>query len=253
MIKLLEFPHSHYCEKARWALDYKRVPYEAIPIMPGLHMITVRRYAPDTLLPVLLRDGKAVQGSTQIINYLEENFPDRRLTPNDPGLRQACLKLEATMDKQLGENIRQILYHRLLAYPDFVRYCFTHPMPSYKQWMFSLMYPVIRRKIYQTVVISDGEVNKALGEFALAMQALLQKIQHRPYLIGDHFGRADLTVASMLAFINMPSQHPFPWIEIPDPQIRAFFDSYQDHPVIVWAKDIYRNYRMADISGVTEE
>ena len=70
------------------------------------------------------------------------------------------------------------------------------------------MYPVIRRKIYQTVVISDGEVNKALEEFALAMQALLQKIQHRPYLIGDHFGRADLTVASMLAF--MAGNHPMP-------------------------------------------
>ena len=29
-MKLLEFPHSHYCEKARWALDYKGIPFEAM-------------------------------------------------------------------------------------------------------------------------------------------------------------------------------------------------------------------------------
>ena len=42
-MKLLEFPHSHYCEKARWALDSKGLKFQAIAIMPGYHIFTVRK------------------------------------------------------------------------------------------------------------------------------------------------------------------------------------------------------------------
>jgi len=30
-MKLLVFPHSHYCEKARWALEHKGIPFEVAP------------------------------------------------------------------------------------------------------------------------------------------------------------------------------------------------------------------------------
>ncbi|MHB8744867.1 MAG: glutathione S-transferase N-terminal domain-containing protein, partial [Sulfuricaulis sp.] len=61
---LLEFPHSHFCEKARWALDYKGIPFEAVAILPGFHRITVRKYARDSSVPVLLTDAGAVQGAS---------------------------------------------------------------------------------------------------------------------------------------------------------------------------------------------
>lgn len=76
-MKLLVFPHSHYCEKARWALDHKGLAFAEVPLMPGFHMSTVRRYASDTCVPVLLNDGMAVQGSSEIIDYLEQQFPSR--------------------------------------------------------------------------------------------------------------------------------------------------------------------------------
>lgn len=65
-MKLLEFPHSHYCEKARWALDYKGIAFQAVAIMPGLHMISVGKYAPDTSVPVLLDNSEVVQGSSEV-------------------------------------------------------------------------------------------------------------------------------------------------------------------------------------------
>ena len=80
-MKLLEFPHSHYCEKARWALDYKGIPFQPVPLLPGFHVITVRRYAPDTSVPVFLSDERVVQGSSEIIDYLENKYPSRPLTP----------------------------------------------------------------------------------------------------------------------------------------------------------------------------
>jgi glutathione S-transferase len=105
-MKLLVFPHSHYCEKARWVLDYKNISYEPIAIMPGLHMITVRRYGKRTSVPVLIHSNISIQGSSEIIDYLERKFPDNNLTPKDPKQIRACLEIESDMYQRLGVNIR---------------------------------------------------------------------------------------------------------------------------------------------------
>ncbi len=217
--------------------------------MPGFHVITVRRYAPGTSVPVLLGDNEVVQGSDKIIHYLDQEYPSYSLTSTDADQRQTCLELEHSMDKRLGENIRQILYSRLLAYPDFIRYCFTHSMPALKQISFRLFYPVLRYQIYKTYVISAAKVEQARREFNLAMTEIEKKVIRQQYLVGEQFTRADLSVASMLSLLVLPPEHPFPWGEFPDPQTRSFIDEYKDHPVSEWAKKIYRDHRLN--KGVT--
>jgi len=241
---LLEFPHSHYCEKVRWALDYKGIPFKAVAILPGLHMITVRKYAPDTSVPVLLSDNAVVQGSSDIIDYLEQTYPSHALTPADEGQRQACLEIEYAMDKRLGENIRRVLYDGLLAYPEFIRHCFTHPMPGVKRLLFRIFYPLLRYKIDQTYVISAAKVEQARREFDVAMSEIEQTLKQGHYLVGERFTRADLSVASMLSLLVMPAEHPFPWREIPDPTTRTFLDAYRDHPVSGWVRKMYRDHRL---------
>lgn len=244
-MKLLVFPHSHYCEKARWVLDYKNIPYETVTIMPGTHMFTVRRHAKNSSVPVLLDGDMAIQGSSDIINYLEEKFPDKCLTPKDPAQFKTCLSIEEQMDKRLGVNIRQILYAKLLDYPSYIRFCFTYPMPEYKKVIFSAMYPVLKKKIYKTYVKSDEKVAEAQLEFDEALDEVGVIIRKQPYLLGDTFTRADLSVASMLSLLVLPKEHPFPWGErvIPDADIKALHESYLDHPVAKWALDIYQKHR----------
>ena len=242
-MKLLEFPHSHYCEKARWALDFKGIPFKAVAVMPGLHMLTIRLYAPDTAVPVLLTGKEVVQGSGRIIDYLDIAYPEHALTPADDNMRLACLAIEQDMDVRLGENIRRILYDSLLAYPDYIRHCFTHSMSRPKQRLFSFMYPLLRAKIARTYVISAAAVEQSRREFDVAMIELEQLLQRSPYLVGAQFTRADLSVASMLSFLAMPPEHPFPWQEIPDPKTKIFYDQYRDHPVLAWVSKIYRTHR----------
>lgn len=242
-MKLLEFPHSHYCEKARWALDYKGIPFQAVPIMPGFHMVTVRMYAPDTSVPVLLTAHGTVQGSSSIIDYLEQHYPAHSLTPADSAERQVCLKIEHSMDERLGENLRRVLYFRMLAYPEFIRYCFTHPMPSWKQWLFRPFYPILRDKIYTTYVISPARVEQARHDFDIALSEIQHRLNGGSYLVGGRFTRADLSVAAMLSWLVMPPEHPFPWIAFPDPETRAFCEGYGNHPVSEWVRRIYREHR----------
>lgn len=243
-MKLLEFPHSHYCEKARWALDYKGIPFESAAIMPGFHMITVRKYAPKTSVPVLLTGKEVVQGSSEIIDYLEQKYPSHLLTPTDADNRRMCLEIENSMDERLGENIRRVLYNSLLAYPDFIRNCFTQPMPQIKQLIFMIFYPVLRKKIYNTYVISTARVERARREFDIAMDELEKRLEGKRYLVGEQFTRADLTVASMLSLLVLPLEHPFQWQEIPDSQIKTIYAEYMDHPVSQWVRKMYRDHRL---------
>ena len=248
-MKLLEFPHSHFCEKARWALDFKGIPFQAVAILPGLHLLTVRRYAPGTSVPVLLAGTQAIQGSSEIIDFLEQHHPAHSLTPLEEKDRQHCLDFENEMESELGKPIRQVFYHRLLAYPAFIRFCFTHPLSPLKQFIFRLYYPALQKKIYQVYVVSDNAVTQAKSDFDYAMDMLAQLLEKKTYLFSDRFSRADLTVSSLLCFLVMPPQHPFPWPKIPDSEIRSIQDSYKDHPVCIWVKRMYELHRLGQESS----
>ena len=242
-MRLLEFPHSHFCEKARWALDYKGLTFQPVAILPGFHLKTVRKYAPKTSVPVLLHPPEVVQGSAAIIDYLDKNYPEHRLTPDDAEERRTSLAIEQDMDARLGENIRQILYYWLLDHPGFLCHCFAHPLPFYKQLVFRLTYPYLRKVIHQVYVVSPGKVEQARHEFDAALAELEEILKESPYLVGEQFSRADVTVASLLSQLVMPPEHPLPWREIPDERAKLFIDDYREHPVSSWVRKMYKKYR----------
>jgi glutathione S-transferase len=103
---LWHLPISHFSEKVRWALDWKRVPHRRRVMPPGLHplaglMLTGGR---GYTMPVLVADGQRIADSTDIIAWLEERFPDRPLYPADPGDRTRALELEDWFDENLGRR-----------------------------------------------------------------------------------------------------------------------------------------------------
>ena len=57
------FGISHYCEKARWALEYLDVDFDISHVAPGLHIALAKKLgAPGSSLPILVADGQLVQG-----------------------------------------------------------------------------------------------------------------------------------------------------------------------------------------------
>ena len=97
---------SHYNEKARWALDYKGVPYELRAPMPGMHgarALVVTRGKQRTL-PVLELEGRTIGDSTAIIAALEQHAPDPPLYPAGAADRARALELEDYFDEQLGRR-----------------------------------------------------------------------------------------------------------------------------------------------------
>src|SRR2546423_14658117 len=120
---LWHLPISHFSEKVRWALDWKRIPHRRRVMPPGLHplgglMLTGGR---GFTMPVLEMDGRRIGDSTDIIAALEEHFPQRPLYPADPDERTRALALEDWFDENLGPSARQWGFNALLTEPEAVR------------------------------------------------------------------------------------------------------------------------------------
>ena len=76
---------SHYNEKVRWALDYKRVPHVRRSLLPGPHRSIAKRLTDDmsTTTPVLTLDGRSIGDSTRIIAVIEQRWPQPSLYPDN--------------------------------------------------------------------------------------------------------------------------------------------------------------------------
>src|SRR5438270_8288777 len=85
---------SNFNEKARWALDYKRVPHRRKAATPGPHAKIAERLTGGRTFPILVIDGEAIGDSTRIIATLERRYPDHPLYPSDQEQREYALGLE---------------------------------------------------------------------------------------------------------------------------------------------------------------
>jgi glutathione S-transferase len=248
MTELYLFPHSHYCEAARWALDLKGVAYRATPIMPGPHLILIPRIAPKSSLPVLLMDDDVVQGAREIMDYLDVRFPGNQLAPKGAEARAMAAQLEADADANIGVPLRAAIYQHLIHHKASMKHCFTYGMPAHKKLFFSLTYPILKKRIHDTYVRDDAYIAQAKAQLADQIARFDKRVEGRTFLVGDRLSRADIMVASMLSIGVLPEEHPFDWPELgDDPELLEVFDQFQASATFAWVRRIYRDHRNGGI------
>jgi glutathione S-transferase len=104
---LYVFAISHYCEKARWALDQFGIPYRLQHTVPGLNRAIAKRLgAASGSLPFLATHDGAIAGSGAIIDWGEARRAAGRasLAGADPA---AVLEIESRLDRIAGVHIRR--------------------------------------------------------------------------------------------------------------------------------------------------
>ena len=102
---LWHIPLSHFNEKVRWTLDYKRIPHRR-QVLGADYLIRAWRATGRGTLPILFLDGRAIGDSTHIIAALEARYPEPPLYPADAAARQRALALEDYFDEQLATKIQ---------------------------------------------------------------------------------------------------------------------------------------------------
>lgn len=241
MLKLYQFPISHYCEKIRWALEFKNINYKVKNLLPGLHVLKTKKLSPETSLPIVTHDGQAIQGSSEIISYLDKTFPTPSLTPEDTQIRNKALEWEEYIDNEIGVNIRLCCYHILLEYPDIVIPFFTQNGPWYGKPFITIMFPKLKVRMMQRMKLNDVSAKKAKEGLRIAIDKLYSHYQKHEFLAGNQFSRADLTAASLLAPLYMPEKYGLNWPEKFLEEMEELVTEFSGKTK--WVLEFYEKYR----------
>src|SRR5688500_1323345 len=235
---------SHYNEKVRWALDYKRVRHVRRAVTPALQELTARRLRAGRTLPILQVNGRAIGDSTRIIDEIERRWPQPPLYPADPEERRRALELEEYFDESWGPALRRVLFNDNLAEPEkFFGMLYGPDHPRLR--LLNAVSPLFASVVKWRYEIEPDRVARSREVVRAALDKVEAEAGRSGYLVGDSFTVADLTAASILALIVVPPE--FPYIKLhPDErarQFREFRASLRDRVGFKWVEDIYARGR----------
>ncbi|MDP9096206.1 MAG: glutathione S-transferase family protein [Pseudomonadota bacterium] len=108
-MKLYSFQPSPYGSRVRLALRHKRLDFE-VASPPEVDPETSHFLASSPMeVPTLVADdGTAVSGSTAILDYLEDAFPEPSLLPHAPEARGRARMLAQTPDSYIHDAPRKL-------------------------------------------------------------------------------------------------------------------------------------------------
>jgi glutathione S-transferase len=246
--RLITIPFSHYCEKARWALQWCGVAFREESHLPLLHLLPARRAGGRTL-PILVRPGEpSLVDSTEIVCFADaQAAPARRLFP-DGSARFDAERLEDDFDERLGPATRLWVYAHGLAHPQKLRRAVAPSLTLTQARALPLLLPLARPLIRRRYGIVDARVRAAEATIEAVFAEVGARLSGRRYLVGDRFGAADLTFAALAAPVLLPSRHPSLAAasdELP-PAMGRLVEKLRATVAGAWVLRLYEEHRDAD-------
>lgn len=243
MINLYQFQFSHFCEKVRWALDYKGIPYTRTNLLPGLHIKVAKKLAAKSCLPIIVDDGKVVQDSSAILTFLDQKFPDLPLTPGDSSQAKEALKWEEYFDEEIGVTLRLWFYYHALPDRDCALRFILDEAPWYGRPLCAFIFPKVRSAMMEAMNIHAESAKQSEERFLSAFDRLDNALKERRFLIGDRFSRADLTACALLSPFCSPGKSDAVVSALFPEPVRALRDKHKTRRLFGWVRDMYRDYR----------
>jgi glutathione S-transferase len=243
MIRLWHLDVSHYNEKARWALDYKRVPHVRRAVPPGVHFGLALGMTGGLTLPIVSFDGQAVGDSTAIIAELERRFPEPALYPDDPAERARALELEELFDEELAPEIRRALLVHVLADPQLAMLAAAPDGGTLRRAFLRPAVPMVVRAVGARHGVTEESAERGLIRTRAMLDRLAAEIGPSGYLVGDAFTVADLTAAA-LSFPLAPDRFLRP-VHRAAPQLMELREELSVHPAVEYVHEMYERHRGA--------
>lgn len=203
---LITVPLSHYCEKARWALDHAGVRYREEPHAPLLSRLATHRGAGSSV-PVLIHDDRSLTDSTDILMHVDALRGGDCLYPRDTSLHGEVLALEDKFDTELGPHTRRWVYSELLPDKKQVRSLWSRGVPRIEASLVRIIAPLARHAVRKGYKITPASAQRSLDRVHAIFREVDQRLSDgREYLVDGRFTAADLTFASLAAPMLLPAE-----------------------------------------------
>jgi glutathione S-transferase len=249
VLRLVTIPISHYCEKARWALDRAGIGYREERHVQGIHQLAARRAGGGSTVPVLVTPQESIGESAQILEWVDARTdPSSRLFAGPEDEQREVLALCTRFDELLGPAGRRLIYVHMFGERELLLRFNDQGVPAWEDRILRVGLPVFKRLISRVLDIRPGVEQ---GDEALVWQELDHAAQllsdGRPYLCGERFTAADLTFAALCAPVLMP---PGYGVELPQPEIlpdttARLVRRAREHPAGRHALRMYAEHRRA--------
>lgn len=201
--ELVTITFSHYCEKARWALDRCGIAFTEDGNLPMFAYTATARYRARSV-PVLVTGDRVLRDSTDIVDWADRHRP---------GTLRSCGEaddLEDYFDTKLGPHTRRWGYAQLVDNPEIVPYI-TRDAKPWQATMFRRARPLAMAFIKRGIQITPASVARSQQKIDAVFASVTELLRDgRPYLVGDRFSTADLTFAALAAPVILPDQPAVP-------------------------------------------
>jgi glutathione S-transferase len=196
--RLITIPISHYCEKARWALERAEIPYREEPHLQAIHVVHVWRAGRSRTAPVLVTGEAVLTESAEIVRWADPSlYPEPEVAA-----------LEAHFDAELGPHARRWMYHRILDRSDLVRAYGVAGVPRWERLALPALLPLVRRLINRLLVVDDATAAESRDRVRAVFDEVGARLADgRRYLVGDSFTAADLSFAALAAAVLIPTRY----------------------------------------------
>ena len=247
LYRLITIPPSHYCEKARWALEKAEIPYREEGHPPLFHRLPVKLAKGEHSTPVLVAGKTVVPDSTDILQFIDvEHAEGWRPYPTDSQLRVDAEELEEVFDTRLGPHTRRIAYYHLLQHKELFLASVLAGVGGLERTLFKVGSPLIKKLMRVGMRIDDEGAERSLGYVRSVFATVGELLADgRSYLVGKKFGAADLTFAALAAPVLLPRNYgsPLPSLDEVPTELLAQIEEFRSLPAGDFALRLYRDHR----------
>ncbi len=244
--KLLEIAVSHYCEKARWALDFHSIAYHRLSHVPLVARLVGGMHGVWHTVPVLFTDQGTLRESSAILAWADSKDEAAPLLSPDSKARQDIENWIKLFDTKLGPATRRLAYFHLIDHPTLVDPLLTERVGTLERKLVSPYLPMLKRLMKKGMRINAEGAESS----RLTLKKLLEQVEQRlneghDFLVGHSFTGADLSFAALLAPILMPEAYgaKLPELSLMSPEGQAEVQAMRSSSVGQWALNLYQNHR----------
>jgi glutathione S-transferase len=240
-------PISHFCEKARWALDRAGVDYIEQPHVQLIHVLAARSAGGGRTVPVFVSDsGEVVADSSDILRWTDARVEsDQRLYPAGK-LGEEAASLETWLDDGFGPDGRLWLYHETLPVVGDLQHWALAGVPRWERAAFRTSRPIVGIALRRYLSIDAAASAAALDRINRVFDEIGTRLSDgRRFLLGDRFTAADLTFAALSAPMLIPAGYgsPLPPVEVMPESLAVHVRRLRSHPAGVFADRLYQEER----------